>query len=402
MNKIKKYFNKIKGLKDLFLQKNIRNLFSFMLVISIICVLYSNMVTKVYAVEYQGEEIGTLQKEVNPELEVEKADKRINDIAADDISVKENINIVERYIYGNNGETSIDIEEVIETDDNITSGYGIVVDGKFICWSKDYKDILQYINDFKTYISENYPDEKITDFPYQTKKCICQEENFVTYSEFMNSLRLNLDKTVIEEVITERDVSSIYLYGTEDKQVTEGTKSVIKEIYSVSIVNDEEVSREKVSEEIIEQGISSVYITTDKSLVSYAYTDKFFGFSSESIDFINTILPILIKGNEESNISISLGLGQAILESGWGKYHYHNNIYGIKGANDYKWYDSFGQSAEDYVSLIGNKSNYSKILTASNYVEACEYINQSGYAGTPTYGDKVKTIIENYDLYIFD
>lgn len=402
MNQIKQYFSKIRSLKDLFLRKNIRTLFSFVLVTSLICVLYSGMVTKVYAVEYQGEEIGTLQKEVNPEKEIEKVDKRINNLAADDISVKENISISEKYTYGNGGDSHINVSEVIESDESITSGYGIEIDNNFVCWAKNYNDIQNYISAFKDYIAENYPVNNNIQFSYQIKPCICRDDNFLSYSEFLNKTDLVLDKTVSEEVIIEREMPDIYLYGTENKQISEGSKSIVKEIYSIEIHNDEIINREKVSEEIIEQGASAIFITTDKSLVSYIYSDKLYNLSDDNLNFINTILPILIKGNQEYNISVSLGLGQAILESGWGNYHYYNNIYGIKGSINYKTYDSFEQSAEDYVSLIATKSNYSNILTANNYIEACTYINQSGYAGTSVYGEKVKTIIENYDLYIFD
>ena len=136
-------------------------------------------------------------------------------------------------------------------------------------------------------------------------------------------------------------------------------------------------------------------------------------------EFIKEILPGAVWGYKKFNILPSLTLAQAALESGWGKNHIHNNLFGIKATSSWKgkvaevWtieyvngqpqrvralfraYDSFAESVEDHSRLLGELPRYVKVRDATNYKEACHAVQQAGYATDPGYAVKLINIIES-------
>jgi hypothetical protein len=142
--------------------------------------------------------------------------------------------------------------------------------------------------------------------------------------------------------------------------------------------------------------------------------------------FINSIKDGAIEGYKKYKILPSLTMAQAILESGWGKYHIQNNLFGIKPGASWrgkieirqtkefengKWievktafraYDSFNDSVLDHNKLIGESERYAKVRQAMNYKDACFYIWQCGYATDPAYPGKLIQIIEQNNLDKYD
>lgn len=381
---------------------NLRKIISAVLLFSVISVLYSGMVTTVYAVKYQGKEIGQISSDKNPEKEISKIENKINSAVTEgDVPIKENTEILKRYVFVNNNQDTVKPESIIEADKNLNMGYGLKIGESYIVWDKDKGTLEEYLSGFEDYVNTNYPNNR-TDVlsAYQIEPCIYTDSNLKDYKDLMTDLNLTLEKTIYKEIEIEREPECVYIYGAEEKQLRQGTNTLIKETYEVKIINDNETSSTKISEEVISEGKSSIFATPDTNKLTYKQGTV--PLSSYQTNFINTILPTLLDGQEKYHIPVSLGLAQAIHESGWGIHHSNNNIYGIKGGSGYKSYNSFVESAEDYINLIATKKNYSKVLTAANYIEACEYIGQSGYAGNPSYGESIKNTIEKYQLYTWD
>lgn len=133
----------------------------------------------------------------------------------------------------------------------------------------------------------------------------------------------------------------------------------------------------------------------------------------------------------------SVSMAMAILESSWGKRAPGNNLYGLKWPSSKKkqeellargitkqefWtheyergrrtrrklafrkYKSMTDSVLDYGRLLGTWDNYKNARNRRNYVEALRGITEAPlkYATDPYYFSKVKKIIEENKLYLFD
>lgn len=134
--------------------------------------------------------------------------------------------------------------------------------------------------------------------------------------------------------------------------------------------------------------------------------------------FIDQILPGAVEGYKRYSILPSLVLAQAVLESGWGKHHIQNNLFGIKATPSwdgkvaeawtteyingiprkvkalFRAYDSFADSVKDHSKLLGGLSRYKKVREAKGYKEACYAVKEAGYATDPGYAGKLIEIIE--------
>ncbi len=143
-------------------------------------------------------------------------------------------------------------------------------------------------------------------------------------------------------------------------------------------------------------------------------------------EFVDEVLPGAIAGYKKYNIPPSLVLAQAALESGWGKKHIQNNLFGIKATASWKgkvveaWtteyikgvprkvkalfraYDSFAESIEDHSKLLGELSRYIKVREAKDYKEACHAVKEAGYATDPAYAAKLIEIIEDNGFQKYD
>ena len=121
-------------------------------------------------------------------------------------------------------------------------------------------------------------------------------------------------------------------------------------------------------------------------------------------------------------------LGQAALESGWGKREIKgrdgtnsHNLFGIKAGGDWKGktvdattteyingkpqtrvekfraYDSYADSFKDYARLLSSNPRYEKALAAANGTDAAGFAKgwqRAGYATDPNYASKLAGIIK--------
>ncbi|EOH89998.1 glycoside hydrolase family 73 protein [Enterococcus villorum] len=148
--------------------------------------------------------------------------------------------------------------------------------------------------------------------------------------------------------------------------------------------------------------------------------------------FIDQLAPYAKELQNGYGVLPSIILGQAILESNWGKSTLaskYNNLFGIKAFGDQKkvnletkefvneeWitiqgdfrvYDSWEQSMDSHTQLFvngvdWNPALYEKVLTATNYREAAQALQEAGYATDPSYSEKIIQVIETYHLDQYD
>jgi flagellar protein FlgJ len=129
-----------------------------------------------------------------------------------------------------------------------------------------------------------------------------------------------------------------------------------------------------------------------------------------------------------SGIPAKFMLGQAALESGWGRREIKgrdgstsHNLFGIKAGPDWKGrvvetatteyvngkpqvrvekfraYDSYADSFKDYARLLSSNPRYEKALAAANGSDAAGFarnLQRAGYATDPNYATKLASIIK--------
>lgn len=148
--------------------------------------------------------------------------------------------------------------------------------------------------------------------------------------------------------------------------------------------------------------------------------------------FIERLVPHAQELQDGYGVLPSIILGQAILESNWGKSTLaskYNNLFGIKAygdqkkvsletkefvneewitiQGDFKVYDSWEQSMDDHTQLFvqgvdWNPALYEKVITATNYQEAAQALQDADYATDPGYAQKIIQVIETYQLNQYD
>jgi flagellar protein FlgJ len=118
-------------------------------------------------------------------------------------------------------------------------------------------------------------------------------------------------------------------------------------------------------------------------------------------------------------------LGQAALESGWGKREIKfadgstsHNLFGVKATGNWKGptveavtteyvggvarktvekfraYSSYAESFADYARLIGNNPRYAATLKSADAAQFAQSLQKAGYATDPNYASKLTAVIQ--------
>ena len=142
-------------------------------------------------------------------------------------------------------------------------------------------------------------------------------------------------------------------------------------------------------------------------------------------DFVDRFKDAAMAAAEASGLPMKIILGQAALESGWGKREVRDaqgtgsfNLFGIKaGASwtgptvdaittevvngvaqkvvqKFRAYASYAESFTDYAKLVTNNPRYEKAVQASDDVHKfAKEMGRSGYATDPSYGSKLVSVL---------
>jgi flagellar protein FlgJ len=154
------------------------------------------------------------------------------------------------------------------------------------------------------------------------------------------------------------------------------------------------------------------------SVVSTAYTTDI------QQSFVDRMRPHAEQASRTTGIPAHLIMGQAALESGWGKREIRmadgsdsHNLFGIKAGKDWKGkvaevttteyhngvaskqvarfraYDSYTESFLDYASLLSNNPRYDGVMGQTDAKKFAQALQEAGYATDPHYADKLAGVI---------
>ncbi len=147
-------------------------------------------------------------------------------------------------------------------------------------------------------------------------------------------------------------------------------------------------------------------------------------------EFVDTLLPSMREAADRLGLDPKALLAQAALETGWGKHFIERtdgsssfNLFGIKASGgwtggaatvptveyengvakrkyeSFRIYDSFAQSAMDFVQLLQNSPRYQKAVDAvDNIGQFWKELQDAGYATDPHYANKLNTILHGNTL----
>lgn len=147
----------------------------------------------------------------------------------------------------------------------------------------------------------------------------------------------------------------------------------------------------------------------------------------EQQQFIDSIRDGAIACMKKHGILTSLTIAQAIQEYGWGTSKLAveaNNLFGIKrwgypsyitlptteyvngqevAVNaDFRKYDNWIESINDHNAFLLENSRYNNLRGCTDYMQACQLIQQDGYATDPNYSNALINIIKQYNLQQYD
>ncbi|MEW5904723.1 MAG: flagellar assembly peptidoglycan hydrolase FlgJ [Pseudomonadota bacterium] len=141
-------------------------------------------------------------------------------------------------------------------------------------------------------------------------------------------------------------------------------------------------------------------------------------------DFVARMRPHAEQASRTTGVPATFIMGQAALESGWGKREIRNpdgstshNLFGIKAGRDwigkvaevttteyqngvaskqvarFRAYDSYAEAFQDYAKLLSENPRYADAMGQNDAVDFAQALQQAGYATDPRYADKLAGVI---------
>jgi flagellar protein FlgJ len=142
-------------------------------------------------------------------------------------------------------------------------------------------------------------------------------------------------------------------------------------------------------------------------------------------DFVDRMLPHAVQASQATGVPARLMLGQAALESGWGKREIRMpdggnsfNLFGIKATGGwngkvaevmtteyrngvaykqverFRAYSSYAEAFQDHANLIGSSPRYAEVMQqAGNPAGMALAVQRAGYATDPNYADKLARVM---------
>lgn len=142
-------------------------------------------------------------------------------------------------------------------------------------------------------------------------------------------------------------------------------------------------------------------------------------------DFVRTRWADAQQAAQSTGVPAQFILGQAALESGWGKREIKfadgstsHNMFGVKASAGWKGptveavtteyvggvarkttekfraYSSYAESFADYARLIGNNPRYAATLKSTDAAQFAQSLQKAGYATDPNYASKLTAVIQ--------
>ena len=146
-------------------------------------------------------------------------------------------------------------------------------------------------------------------------------------------------------------------------------------------------------------------------------------------DFLARMKGSALEASEATGIPARFLLGQAALESGWGKHEVRAadgsrsfNLFGIKAGRNwggptvqamtteyvdgvprkmmqtFRAYGSYAESFKDYASLMQGSRRYAAVLNQTDGARFAKELQRAGYATDPHYAEKLTRILEGRQM----
>ena len=158
-----------------------------------------------------------------------------------------------------------------------------------------------------------------------------------------------------------------------------------------------------------------------KNSIPSAYNENF------QQDFVKKLMPHAQQASDETGIPAHLMVGQAALESGWGRREIKmpdgtnsHNLFGIKAdpswngkvaevttteyhnglankqVEKFRAYGSYAEAFKDYAGVLGSNPRYAEVLKQGNSSQGfADALQKAGYATDPKYGEKLSKVINS-------
>ncbi|HID0855338.1 TPA: glycoside hydrolase family 73 protein, partial [Clostridium botulinum] len=189
----------------------------------------------------------------------------------------------------------------------------------------------------------------------------------------------------------------------------------------------------------LDEVISKMSFTEEEKKNVHKYLDKLNNIYPITPDeykrqFIDELIPISKELYDEYGILPSITIGQAILESDWGRSELSkkgNNLFGIKATpswqgkvlnmetsenyndkikDNFRYYSSKEDSIKDYANFLVKNKRYreNKVFRATEYKTQAKAIEKAGYStkkdkdGNLLYSSLLGKIIREYNLQLID
>lgn len=142
-------------------------------------------------------------------------------------------------------------------------------------------------------------------------------------------------------------------------------------------------------------------------------------------EFVSNMLPHALQASRATGVPPQLMLGQAALESGWGKREIRMpdgsnsyNLFGIKAGSNwngkvaevmtteysngvahkqverFRAYSSYAEAFQDYAKMISGNPRYAAVMQQGDSVQGmARAMQQAGYATDPNYADKLARVM---------
>jgi flagellar protein FlgJ len=140
--------------------------------------------------------------------------------------------------------------------------------------------------------------------------------------------------------------------------------------------------------------------------------------------FVESMWPHAVAAQEQTGLPAAYVVGQAALESGWGKRDIRDadgnpshNLFGIKATGgwqgktvavltteyvdgkprkvveEFRRYDSFAEAFTDWARLMNRSTRYAEVLKAGSAADFARGLGEAGYATDPRYSEKLERTI---------
>ena len=142
-------------------------------------------------------------------------------------------------------------------------------------------------------------------------------------------------------------------------------------------------------------------------------------------DFVKRMTPYALQASSETGVPPHLMLGQAALESGWGRREIRmpdgsssHNLFGVKATGNwsgkvaevvtteyhngvaskqvqkFRAYGSYAEAFSDYAHLLSDNPRYSRVMQqGQGGTAAAQALQRAGYATDPNYADKLAKVM---------